>query len=1466
MLFVLESAAFDEAKALLAPILQANPTILLIGLFASSIHSYMHRFLTEQLCLRVLCSSLDAGLKDSLAQGVQLHLSLVLEVLELFIRNHDDVPHRLLLNINQLDLQTPLLISSDHFVFNQVFVKNWTPDNPLSQAFQHRVELFSFAVVVESMVQFVQEHCSAVSVSASRPLLSLLCMLEERCVENHDEAMQTTVKNAIQSILESIPAMKTAWEAMVQSKTKEILGALDQEEEPKGDVMPACSKIAELKASTLTLDRDVFDTCIHSLLSSLLASSASVATEILGTLFEKRFLEDQEYSILTQVIDTMKQINEYDLFAKVLKVLYPHITVHLHDYCDIEKRLQSLPFFVEYQRQSSLRSSLRSSAPAALSGPIAPEQAATISFSSLLSGQGDICSMQLFSNIPDLESPILSKITRLMNQISNSNVATIAAKMYGIVPRSSWLSFAKFLTFYIKTQPVYSKLYRELVISFNDRELEDLILDSCILAANELFQEAETEVSHQNIQTLGSFIALMTISRDHALPLRRIDLKKILQDGLARNTLGCAIPFVCSVMRGCSLSTVLRSPSQPWVHMMLVELMKIHVDPAIPAKFKRYIDNMLKDFAISDEQKAAIEREAQSALQHPLRLSASQSLHLSEQPTPVIGSHNPSGLQPTPSFSTPRGSPSPKHLSRSVSYTPTPSYITSSMPSVASVPSVSPSPTPIPAHFTPYPLMPGDQSSRMSFQMPIPNMQESVLETILDTPSNLGPHRPIPVSRQLIEQYFKKIIDSTLFELQSYPLYKLVSGEPLAISSSLAAKLESFFNFKTHFPAEYRATLYNSIILSFLYSTLIKCPDLLLLQLRQLLVPTILSSMQKHFFRPPAVLLLQALQAVLANPSVSVDIGFLGTLLLKKLLLVAQLDDLLARVLHSIPAEQLEKSSVPRVVTDLIQQLMINRHVLYTNNLPKTIQIAVEISARDSAAANLVQLRNVLLQLQRRYEVLVQETVFLDPFRSVLHDWINLGSHPSEGQVIDFILDLKQRGLFQSETQTVVALRLLLLSALDYFNPGQPMLSEVASEVTISSEEFPSAVHAFVALAMALYRYTHGASKSGLLLCIMTSISSVLTDKQKDGAQPNNRVLFFMLLEIIETVLEPCHLAFASPASAPCEAALATDILRVLLYGLQRMQPSILPSSSYAWISAVSSLALIRLAKQSADETVASQYAGLLVAYLRFLDNFWTPLDELPKPLELHIQALTSLLRTLYTEWPVLLASHYAELCLHIPSQFLQLRNIITAAQPENVPQFNPRDRFSDELEKCLRKPTVDKWDTRELLGGLQLDAKFAAYGSDEGSNNAGIIAELVSIALQQVAVPSVFHAMLYEVAESIHIQYDREIVQFPLKFYEEVLKSLKEKDYNDAVYSLLDHIRYPARDTFYFCMLIKTVIENYRIESIYLLGKRLLVPGPKPWGLEFLFSQIISASEKVREEAMTGSAEMKKLVEEYTR
>lgn len=1456
-LLVLESSAFDEAKALLSPLLQSNPTILLIGLFASSIHSFTRRFLTERLCLRVLCSPLDAALKDSLAQGIQLHLSLVLEVLERFIRSHDDVPHRLLLNINQLDLQTPLLISSDHFVFNQIFVKNWAPDSSLSEAFQHRVELFSFPVVVESMVRFVQEHCSSVSVPASRPLLSLLSMLEARSAEQRDAAMQDLVKDAIQTLLTSFPAMKTAWETMVQSKEKEALGALEAEaEDSKSDVGAVCSKIAELKASSLTLDRNVFDSCMHTLISSLLTPSMGPATQILGALLERRVLEDQEYSVLTRVLDTMKQIGEYDLFAQALKALLPHLTELLHDYCDIEKQLQSLPFFVEYQRQSSLHAA----PPTALSSALAAEQAATISFSGLLGSPGDSCSVQLFSNIPDLESPILAKITRLMNQISNSNVGAIAEKMYGIVPRSSWLSFAKFLTFYIKTQPVYSKLYRELVISFNDRELEELILDSCILAVNELFQEAETEASHQKIQTLGTFIALMTISRDHALPLRRIDLKKILQDGLAKNALGCAIPFVCSVMRGCSLSTVLKSPSQPWVHMMLVELMKIHVDPAIPTKFKRYIDNMLKDFAISDEQRAALEREARSALQNPLHLSAPppNPPHLSEQPTPVVGSHNPPGaLQHTLSYSTPGGSPSTPHLSRSVSFTPTPSFIQ------PSIPSVSPSPNPMPPHFMPYSLIAGDQGSRLSYPMPIPGMQESVLDTILDTPGGLGPRRPVQITRQFLEHYFRKIIDGALFELQSYPLYKLVSGEPLSYSSSLAAALDNFFSYKNHFPTDYASNLYSLIVVSFLCSTLLKCPDPLLLQLRQLLVPIVLSSMQKHFSCPPATLLLQALRAVIMNASAAVDVGFLGTLVLKKLLPVQQLDDLLSSLLHAVPAEQLEKSAVPRVVTDVVQQLMINRHVLYTNNLPKTIQIAVEISAMDAAAPSLAQLRSVLLQLQRRYEVLVQETVFLDPFRSVLHDWISLGSHPSEGQVIDFILDLKQRGLFQSETQTVVALRLLLLSALHYVSPSQPLLSEVASEVTISSEEFPSAIHAFVALALALYRYTHGSSKSGLLLCIVTSISSVLADQQKDGTPPNSRLLFFMLLEIIETVLEPCHLAFAQPA-APCEAALATDILRVLLYGLQRMQPSILPASSYAWVSAVSSLSLIRLAKQSADETVAKQYAGLLLAYLRFLENFWTPLDELPKPLELHVKALTSLLLTLYEEWPVLLASHYAELCLHIPSQFLQLRNIITAAQPANTPQFNPRDRFSDELEKCLLKPTVDKWDTRELLGFLKLDAKFAAYGSDAKSN-AAVVAELVHIALQQVAVPSVFHAMLYEVAESIHIQQDHEISQFPLSFYAEVLKSLNERDYNDAIYSLLDHIRYPSRDTYYFCMLIKTVIENYKMESFYLLGKRLLLPGPKPWGLEFLFSQIISVQNKVKEEAMKSSPEMKKLIEEYT-
>ena len=85
---------------------------------------------------------------------------------------------------------------------------------------------------------------------------------------------------------------------------------------------------------------------------------------------------------------------------------------------------------------------------------------------------------------------------------------------------------------------------------------------------------------------------------------------------------------------------------------------------------------------------------------------------------------------------------------------------------------------------------------------------------------------------------------------------------------------------------------------------------------------------------------------------------------------------------------------------------------------------------------------------------------------------------------------------------------------------------------------------------------------------------------------------------------------------------------------------------------------------------------------------------------------------------------------------------------------------------------------------------------------------------------------------------------------------------------SLLDHIRYPAFDTYTFCMLMKTLIGNSDVNEIVFtcICDRMLVPGPKPWGLEFLFYQLVNGNADIihKLNCYTSNPKVVELVSEY--
>ena len=79
---LLESPFFDEAKALVAPVMAQQPLFLLLLLLAAGELTYMRRFLLEQLLLRVLCQPLAPATTPFLQSAVRTHDALTVELVD----------------------------------------------------------------------------------------------------------------------------------------------------------------------------------------------------------------------------------------------------------------------------------------------------------------------------------------------------------------------------------------------------------------------------------------------------------------------------------------------------------------------------------------------------------------------------------------------------------------------------------------------------------------------------------------------------------------------------------------------------------------------------------------------------------------------------------------------------------------------------------------------------------------------------------------------------------------------------------------------------------------------------------------------------------------------------------------------------------------------------------------------------------------------------------------------------------------------------------------------------------------------------------------------------------------------------------------------------------------------------------------------------------------------------------------
>ena len=1590
---LLESPFFDEAKALVAPVMAQQPLFLLLLLLAAGDMTYMRRFLLEQLLLRVLCQPLVAETTPFLQNAVRSHAELAVELVDTFMRSHE-VPGTLLLNVNALGLQEALLDSESHLVFNHVFVKNFTRERQeaLEPVLVARVKRFG-GVVLSSMLEFLVEHVGELE-GACRPVLALLQYLEElQFSQRLGDGPAGDIAGTLRTLCEKSPAMKTVWEESVAQKAEQMLQEL-LENPRSGEALS--EYVRKLRGSRYFFDREVYQAFLRRILDALSEATKAAETDgdssqavriadIVVALFVQRALEEEEHDTLERLAEILKQIAPLSVGNLLLQRILPPIQPVIRDHHDIEILLKGL--YAHLTVTPSPVMPLSEVAPGLTprsSLPLGPYVEPHLP-SSPLTQRREGVETSLFSefeNCPPLDEATVSSIKRIMNQLGSNNIKPITERLFALLQPAQYPSFARFFVDSYIARQNFLDVYLKIVLSKHEEKWEEYMLDAAIMMAYELVRQPDAKA--ETLRHLGTFVGGLTLQRDRVLPRRKLNLSLLLDNGVRDGYVKNAIIFATFLMRTCVKSKVLGNPQQPWVHAILLKLVWIDENPAIANK-SMFVSNMLDVFGIKDQALVDLKREAMatsaglaaspsgsflqasafslqsvpSSLQHTLsqssvpavsQLSGQMSGQMTGQMTGQLGK---ASLSP---MTAPGMTPTAPGLSSK----PSTPVVTMGLPNNAYLrtPPIQPLSPPLGKSETP-----GSPSAGVNYFMdhflhmlpPVlssqPFIQQTALTQYMQMQGELnmlvrrlvatlpeGRDRIVPIEEMLKPQIEKlrqafapgvpsegdlaiihafvvtvkemvlqqvdvalKGSDSVLGTINeantgwsqpadSYSLgdhlvqvvgratanvvYHLKMGFTLSSSAiqnvrhRLCTDLSQVLATQVAFKADSSDPRY-CFLIDLLSRLFIDSMDSLP---RQALVLPILTAYKNTLAVKPASVVEFVLQGCLEKKDLRLNVLFIGRLVKEQLLSVETLDKLFAKALEA-PAESLERSVVVPAMSTLIQQLMLGRHQLYSNQLPESIRRAVEVSSgATEETPRLQELRQTLLRLQQRYEVLVQETAYLSKFAGVLRAWLNLytaeNNAPGEEVTMAFILALKKKDLLQSETQTVVALRLLLLAALDMASENA-VPSTVASEVQSVPPSF-TAVDGFAALALALFKFTEAASRPSLLLCVLTSIASVLTEEQKAGstrALTPGLMLFSQLQAgLLEPLLPLLLEASSNDTSRAALHAQATDLTRVFLHGLQLTQPATLPTFSYAWAACLSATPLIQLVKTLNDATASRQYRDLLFAYVRFLHGFML-LDATSEVLERHFKALTTLLLALHAMWPDLLARNYGDLCLLIPLRFLQMHNIICSATPAGIVTLSPREPMTDRMMKVLNEPTRDAWDTRRILAGLGLEEKLAAF---RNTGNNGIAAELGK-RLPTLTSPEMMFALLYEVAAGTYLRNpveERGGKVFPVEFYLQALRHVKPSLAANLMMSLLDHIRYPAFDTYTFCMLMKTLIGNGDVNEIVFtcICDRMLVPGPKPWGLEFLFSQLVNGNADTihKLNCYTSNPKVVELVSEY--
>ena len=126
-------------------------------------------------------------------------------------------------------------------------------------------------------------------------------------------------------------------------------------------------------------------------------------------------------------------------------------------------------------------------------------------------------------------------------------------------------------------------------------------------------------------------------------------------------------------------------------------------------------------------------------------------------------------------------------------------------------------------------------------------------------------------------------------------------------------------------------------------------------------------------------------------------------------------------------------------------------------------------------------------------------------------------------------------------------------------------------------------------------------------------------------------------------------------------------------HALYYVQPKRVPGFAFHWLEIIGHRVLMSEFLGNASRLSRSIFIELFVAQLKFLSPSLQQ-DDIPKAVQTLYHGTLRLVLLLLHDFPEILCEYYSVLCDIIPSNCVQLRNMVLSAYPQNM---RPPDPFA---------------------------------------------------------------------------------------------------------------------------------------------------------------------------------------------